>query len=130
MSKLARDADGLSARESEAARLYASGMNQADAYRIAFNAHGNKANSVYSRASILFAKANVRQRVRELLRAAKISDVTTVGEHLRRMVAARETAFEEKNYTAAASWDKTIAQCLAMTQQRVSVSVMHDVSDE
>ncbi len=129
MAKLARDDDGLMPKEAAAAKAYASGLNQSESYRRAFGSR-SKPSIVHSKASILFGKPVVRERVRQLLRAAKISDVITVGEHIHKMVAARETAFEEKNYTAAASWDKTIAQCLAMTQQRVSVSVMHDVSDE
>ena len=128
MAKLARDDDSLMQKEAMAAKAYASGLNQSEAYRRAFESR-SKPSIVHSKASILFAKPEVRERVRQLLRAAKISDVTSVGEHLHKMIEAREAAFGEKNYTAAASWDKTIAQCLAMTQHRVAVSVLSDATD-
>jgi len=128
MAKLARDDDGLMPKEAMAAKLFASGLNQSEAYRAAFDSR-SKPSIVHTKASILFAKPQVRERVQQLLRAAKISDITSVGELIHRMVEARAEAFAEKNYTAAASWDKTIAQCLAMTQHRVSVSVMADRTD-
>ena len=78
---------------------------------------------------MLFARPDPTSRIRDLLRAAKISDITSVGEHIHRMLEARAVAFADKNFTAASSWDKTIAQCLAMTQHRVSVSVMADRTD-
>ena len=126
--KLAKDDDGLTPQEAAAARAYASGLGQADAYRTGF--HGqSKPSTIHSKASVLFARPDIKARIRDLLRAAKISDITSVGEHIHRMVEARAEAFAEKNYTAAASWDKTIAQCLAMTQHRVTVSVMGDLTD-
>ena len=128
MAKLARDDDGLMPKEAMAAKLFASGLNQSEAYRAAFGSR-SKPSIVPSKASILFAKPEVKARIRDLLREAKISDITSVGEHIHRMLEARAEAFAEKNYTAAASWDKTIAQCLAMTQHRVTVSVMADRTD-
>ena len=126
--KLARDDDGLTPQEATAARAYASGLGQADAYRAGF--HGQaQPSTVHSRASTLFARPEIKARIRQLLREAKISDVITVGEHIRAMVEARGEAFKERNFTATASWDKTLAQCLAMTQHRVAVSVMADVPD-
>ena len=76
--KLAKDDDGLTRPEAAAAKAYASGLGQADAYRAGF--HGqSKPSTIHSKASVLFARPDIRARIRDLLRAAKISDITSVG---------------------------------------------------
>ena len=58
MAKLARDDDGLMPKEAMAAKLFASGLNQSEAYRAAFDSR-SKPSIVHSKASILFAKPAV-----------------------------------------------------------------------
>ena len=129
MAKIARDDDGLTPQEAATAAAHARGLNQSDAYRAGFGGR-SKPSTVNSKASTLFAKPQMQGRVRELLRASKIQDVTSAPEHMHKMMTAREAAFEAKNYTAAASWDRTIAQCLAMTSNNVNVHCEGTLTDE
>ncbi len=129
MAKIARDEDGLTPQEAATAAAHARGLNQSDSYRAGFGGRG-KPETIHSKASTLFRKPQVRERVRALLRASNIQDITSQPEHMRTMMTARETAFEAGNYTAAASWDKTIAQSLSMTSNNLNVNFERTLSDE
>ena len=129
MAKIARDDDGLTPQEAATAAAHARGLNQSDSYRAGFGGR-SKPSTVNSKASTLFAKPQMQGRVRELLRASKIQDVTSAPEHMRKMMAAREVAFEDKNFTATASFDRTIAQCLAMTSNNVNIHFEASLTDD
>ena len=58
--------DKLTAKQEAFAQGIADGLGQADAYRMAYDAEGMKDATVYSKASIMMSKGNIRARVDEL----------------------------------------------------------------
>lgn len=56
----------LTAKQEEFAKAIVSGMNQADAYRSAYNTERMSDNSIYVNASKLMSNAKVTQRIEEL----------------------------------------------------------------
>lgn len=56
----------LTAKQEAFAQGIADGLGQADAYRMAYDAEGMKDATVYSKASIMMSKGNIRARVDEL----------------------------------------------------------------
>ena len=56
----------LTAKQESFAQGIADGLGQADAYRMAYDAEGMKDATVYSKASIMMSKGNIRARVDEL----------------------------------------------------------------
>lgn len=56
----------LTAKQEEFAKNIVSGMNQADAYRAAYNAEGMSDNAIYREASLLMDHPKVSQRITEL----------------------------------------------------------------
>lgn len=59
----------LTAKQEKFCQAIADGKNQADAYRLAYNALNMKAESIYSKASVLMADVKVASRVEELQKA-------------------------------------------------------------
>ena len=100
MAKMARDDDGLSPQESRAAVLRATGMSQAQAWRQAFNRPRVKPQTAWTEASKVFAKPSVSQRVVELLKAAKVQDIISVGEWGQMVLEGVEKARADDNMTA------------------------------
>ena len=56
----------LTAKQEAFDQGIADGLGQADAYRMAYDAEGMKDATVYSKASIMMSKGNIRARVDEL----------------------------------------------------------------
>ena len=80
MAKRVEDQDGLTPPEAKACLYRAQNMTQSDAYRKGFNKPRASAKTINEKACRLFAKAAVQARVRELLRAAKLQDMVSIGE--------------------------------------------------
>ena len=76
---------GLTPQEAEAARLRATGLSQAEAWRQAFNKRRVKPQTAWTEASKVFAKPKVSQRVAELLRGLQALDCTLARTPLRWM---------------------------------------------
>ena len=94
-------ATGLTPKREKFAQAVASGMNQSDAYREAFDAARMKASSINVKASELMADGKVRVRVEEL-RAPAVERVgITLESHLRDLLALRNLAAKEKQMSAA-----------------------------
>lgn len=58
--------DKLTAKQEAFAQGIADGLGQGDAYRMAYDAEGMKDSTIYSKASIMMSKGNIRARVDEL----------------------------------------------------------------
>ncbi len=129
MAKLPRDDDGLTPQESRAAVLRATGMSQAEAWRRAFNRPRVKPQTAWTEASKVFSRPNVSQRVSDLLRAARIEDIDSVGQafdDLLRLLAKAET---EGNLTAAANLMRQRLQAHGILRDRVAFTLEETTSD-
>ena len=58
--------DKLTAKQEAFAQGIADGLGQGDAYRMAYDAEGMKDSTIYSKASIMMSKGNIRARIAEL----------------------------------------------------------------
>ena len=58
--------DKLTAKQEAFAQGIADGLGQGDAYRMAYDAEGMKNSTIYSKASIMMSKGNIRARIAEL----------------------------------------------------------------
>ena len=58
--------DKLTAKQEAFAQGIADGLGQGDAYRMAYDAEGMKDSTIYSKASIMMNKGNIRARIAEL----------------------------------------------------------------
>ena len=56
----------LTAKQEAFAQGIADGLGQGDAYRMAYDAEGMKDSTIYSKASIMMNKGNIRARIAEL----------------------------------------------------------------
>ena len=56
----------LTAKQEAFAQGIADGLGQGDAYRMAYDAEGMKDSTIYSKASIMMSKGNIRARIAEL----------------------------------------------------------------
>ncbi len=130
MAKLPRDDDGLSPQESRAAALRAQGMSQADAWRQAFNRPRVKPETAWTEASKLFAKPKVAQRVRDLLRAARIEDIESVGEAFATMQEDMAAARKDGNHNAVAQYTRIKMQAHGALKDNVSLTVEERATDE
>ncbi len=91
----------LTAKQEHFAREVASGLNQSDAYRDAYDASKMKPASINVNASKLMADAKIAQRVAELRKpAAERAQVTLEG-HLRDLMTLRDLAVEKDQISAA-----------------------------
>ncbi len=122
--------DELTPKQAEFCRLVACGHNASDAYRQSHDATRQRPTSVNVAACKLMAKAKIKQRVRELLRLARVEDVVSVGEHTLHLLEDREAAKADGNYTALAAFDRCLAQVLGMTANTVFVAAEKSESDD
>lgn len=58
--------DKLTAKQEAFAQGIVDGLGQGDAYRMAYDAEGMKDSTIYSKASIMMSKGNIRARIAEL----------------------------------------------------------------
>ena len=95
-----RDINGLTAKEAQFATLLSKGCTGAEAYRLAYDSNA-KPESVWTEASKIRARPEVRQRVQELLAQARLHDMDSIGEAILRTKELIQQAAEHKNYSAA-----------------------------
>jgi hypothetical protein len=129
MAKMPRDDDGLSPQESRAAALRAQGWTQADAYRQAFDIKRAKQKTIIEKASRLFAKSNMKARVRELLKAARVTDIESVGEAFSTMLEDMQAARFDGNHNAVAQFSRLKLQAHGALRDKVSMTIEERASD-
>ncbi len=129
MTKVARDDDGLSPQESRAAVLRAQGLSQAEAWRQAFNRPRVKPQTAWTEASKVFTRPNVSQRVSELLRAARVEDIDSVGQAFDDLLRLLVKAEDEGNLTAAANLMRQRLQAHGILRDRVAFTLEEQTSD-
>ncbi len=95
--------DELTPKQAEFCRLVACGHNASDAYRLSHDATRQRPTSVNVAASKLMARAKIKQRIRELLREARVEDIVSVGEHTLHLLEDRLAAKADNNHTAVAA---------------------------
>ena len=122
--------DELNGKQAEFCRLVACGHNASDAYRLSHDATRQRPTSVNVAASKLTAKPKIKQRVRELLKQARVEDVLSVGEHMVHLCEDREAARADGNFTALAAFDRTLATVLGMTNSTLVVAAEKSETDE
>ena len=93
----------LTPKRERFAQAVASGKSQAEAYRLAFDASRSTAKSVQESASRLMADVKVSSRVEVLRKAAAEAVGITLESHLRDLLALRNLAAKEKQFSAAIS---------------------------
>ena len=130
-SKRSADAgDGLTARWERFAVLVSQGWNQSDAYREAFECQERTPKQVWEAASRLRHEPKVAARVAELLAAARVQDVDSVGRTYRDTRDAFEQANSDRNWTAVAAPLRLRLTALGMLRDNVVVSFEESSSDE
>ena len=130
MAKMARDDDGLSPQESRAAALLAQGLTQAGAYRQAFDVKRMKPETVWNKASKLFSRSEVQARVCELLKAARVQDIESVGEAFATMLGDMESARADGNHNAVAQYTRIKMQAHGALKDNVSMTIEQRATDE
>ena len=91
-------AGNLTAKQEKFAVGVAAGLTQSDAYRMAYNASGMQPKQVWEEASKLRRKPKVAQRIEELLRAARVQDITNIGREIRRTMDLQQEALAAGNH--------------------------------
>ena len=122
--------NGLTAKQREFARLVACGHTQAEAYRLAYDVKRAKPETVARNASKLMHNTYIATEVRELRKAARVEDIISVGEHTAHILEDREEAKADRNHTAIAAFDRTLATNLGMTSSTLVVSAEKSETDE
>ncbi len=122
--------DELTPKQAEFCRLVASGHNASDSYRQSHDATRQRPTSVHVAACKLMAKAKIKQRVRELLRLARVEDIVSVGEHTLHLLEDRLAAKADNNHTAVAANNRTLATILGMTSNTLVLAAEKSETDE
>jgi hypothetical protein len=125
-----RELDGLTIQEAQAAAFRAQGMSQSDAYRQAYNVKRARPKNIHERACRLFARPNVKTRVEELLRGAKVEDIDSVGKAFDSLLRLLEKAIADGNYNAAAQLMRQRLQAHGMLRDRLVLSAENLLTDE
>ncbi len=108
--------DELDPKEAKFCVLRASGHNQSDAYRIAWDCKRAKPESVHRMAHRIAQRVHVKSRIRELLREARITDIETVGQAYEQLLEDMQTAREQGNATALSSFTKCKFSALGLSR--------------
>jgi len=95
--------NNLTAKQELFCEEVVSGKTQAEAYRIAYSAQDMKDKTIWSKASELMTNGKVMARLEEL-RAPVIKEAQlTLAAHLNNLLEIRESAVEDRNWSAAVS---------------------------
>ncbi len=111
--------DPLTPKQREFTRLVACGYSQAAAYRLAYDVKRAKPETVARNASKLMHNTYIATEVRELRKQARVEDIVSVGEHTAHILEDREEAKADRNHTAVAANNRTLATILGMTSNTV-----------
>ena len=122
--------DEMDPKEAKFCVLRASGYNQSDAYRVAWGRTQAKPESIHRMAHRVAQRVHVKSRIRELLREARVNDIETVGEAYNQLLEDMQTAREQNNATALASFTKTKFQAQGMMREHLVVSGEKSETDD
>lgn len=122
--------DTLTAKQEKFARGIAAGLNQSDAYRAAYSGSRMTPKQVWEEASKLRHKPKVSQRIEELLRVARIEDLTSVGKELRRTMDLQQEALSDRNHAAVASFQRQLNGAVGLADRRIVLSYERSLSDQ
>ena len=123
-------AGNLTAKQEKFAVGVAAGLTQSDAYRIAYNASGMQPKQVWEEASKLRRKPKVAQRIEELLRAARVQDITNIGREIRRTMDLQQEALAAGNHNASAAYQRMLMTTVGALERRLVLTVESQLSDE
>ncbi len=123
------DGDGLTPKEAQACVYRATGLSQSDAYRRAFNVKRIKPETVWIKASKLFSRSEVQARVSELLNAAKVQDIVSVGKWGQMVLDGVEKAWKDKNMTAYFNGTRQLGQAVGALKDNIALTVEQRTSD-
>ena len=111
----------LTPKQEKFAQVVASGMTQADAYRVAYNAVNMKPETIQKRASELMSKGEISGRVRELQeKGAKIA-VYTLAEHLSRLDKLSRGAESEGKFAEAVKAEELRGKAVGFYTERQQI---------
>jgi hypothetical protein len=88
-----------------------------------------KPETVWKRASDLFKRPQVQGRVRDLLKAARIQDIETVGETYVKMLDDMEAARADGNHNAVMGFTRMKMQAQGALRDRVALTIEERTSD-
>ena len=106
--------DGLKPADERFTALLAQGLGQAEAYRRSHDCGRINPQRIHERASRLAAKPQVRARVHELLRDARVRDIDAAGVAHQQLLEDMEAARKAGNHTAMAAYSRLRASILGM----------------
>lgn len=124
---------GLHPNEEKFCRYLATGMNQSEAYRAAHSkdrVDRLSKDQIAVRASKMAGRQGIRERVRQLLDEAKISDLDNLGRAFTDLMRFIEKAEDKQNFTALAALMRLRLQLLGALKDNVSLKVEEGISDE
>jgi hypothetical protein len=119
---MARNIAELTPQELTFCRLRAQGYDQTNAYRQAFNKPRMQAKSVTEAACRLAAKPQVHAMLRDLFREARKSQLLSHGQFLDGLMSDLAAARSDRNWTAAASFQRLIGQAIGSLEQNITVN--------
>ena len=91
----------LTTKQETFAQEIVKGSNQADAYRIAYNASNMKDETIWSNASRLIIEDKIQKRIKELRRPAVKKVHLTLEKHLDDLLELREKAKNDEKWSSA-----------------------------
>ena len=113
----------LTAKQEAFACAVASGMNQSDAYRSAFDVNETtKDSSVNVNASKLMADAKIAQRVKEIREPIARSARITLESHLDDLLDLRKAAVENNQFSAAISAEVARAKAAGIQVDKMQIT--------
>lgn len=120
----------LTGPEAKACVYRAQGLSQSEAVRQAFKRVPTSTKLVNEKASRLFARPAVQARIRELLLAAKVTDIISIGRWGQMVLDGAEEARVAGNMAAFANLTRQLGQAVGALKDTVSMTVEQRTSDK
>ena len=118
-----RQTGELTAQEAKACVYRAQGESYSEAVRLAFPRGPTTTKGQNEKGSRVFARAQVQARVRELLAAAKVQDLCSLGRWGQMVMDGIERAWESQNMTAYFNGTRQLGQALGALTDTVSMTI-------
>ena len=112
----------LTPKQEKFAQLVASGTNQSDAYRQAYNAENMQGKTINERASVLAKQDNVATRIKELQKPIIEAHQYTLESYVKRMNEVAETAFEQGQTAAGVKALENVGKVLGLYTNKTELS--------
>ena len=120
----------LTAKQEKFALGVAAGLNQSDAYRMAYSASRMQPKQVWEEASKLRRNPKVAQRIEGLLKAARVQDITNLGREIRRTIDLQQEALAAGNHNASAAYQRMLMTTVGALRERLVLTVESSLSDK